>query len=944
MYTHMKQTILISLLLISTIFQLSAQGNNSTGKVLSFTIDGYIKTNDGPASYAAISITDLNLHAAADENGYFKFKRIPQGKHEIQVQSMGYADKTINTHVANEDVHLSIKLDNATFELEEVEVMAKKNQRNKLEIKETAIEYVQPTSLSDVFVLLPGNLYKENALTSFSLNTNRQVGSDKNTSLGIGLVADGIPQLEDGNRTQMIGITDNSSSSTDGQITSRTGINAGTDMRYISTDHIQSVEVERGISSPRYGNISSGQIHINSKYGVSPLKIRTKIDLKNKLIYAGKGFSLGEKKGTLHIGADFLHSVDDIREEMEKFSRFTTQLYYNNKVVFKNNTSLDLDAKIAQTISVNKMKKDELTYEYNETYMADYNKTDFMLKGKFNVDKKWIDNVELLTSFNRVKDRIDRHYCVITGNPKSMPLSYEEGEHEGYYLPTMYYSDFYVENIPLNFYSQLNINSRVNITPKSTLKLEYGVDFHSIKNKGDGAVIENEKLPPFPNNNTYMRPRRNYEIPAIENGAAYLQTTLIVHPTENQTGRLNIGYRFSELFNLPEDYALNHRLLVEPRINMNYAFGKKVKHNIRLGYGEENKLPTMDYLYPEKIYKDFWMLNAYTNNSENRHLITYTKVYDAANKDLKENKNRKVEVGYDFDWKQVQLSCTAFFEKSTTGFEYFTFYSPVSYQRYMNLKEDVDISNRRPEKTDYEEQTFKEFTTYTQVMNSKKTIKKGIEYRLTLPKIRKIKTDVEINGAYYQTDYGSSLPDYYYPNSKIGDNLYPYVGVYDLDSIRHRERLNTNFWFNTHIPRFKIIFTNFFQFVWLQTSQYTDNFEGTYKKVPYEYIDFNGVTHKVTQEELAKIYANDDIQWYQLRRPTTTRKYAKEEKPIYILWNIKVTKEFGSFVKLSMFVNNIVDVHPKYLSNTSSQTKREWSNPYFGMEMILNVAKKGNKK
>ncbi|MBO4529428.1 MAG: hypothetical protein J5767_02185 [Paludibacteraceae bacterium] len=56
-------------------------------------------------------------------------------------------------------------------------------------------------------------------------------------------------------------------------------------------------------------------------------------------------------------------------------------------------------------------------------------------------------------------------------------------------------------------------------------------------------------------------------------------------------------------------------------------------------------------------------------------------------------------------------------------------------------------------------------------MNSKKTIKKGIEYRLTLPKIKKIKTDVEINGAYYQTDYGSSLPDYFYPNSKIGDNL-----------------------------------------------------------------------------------------------------------------------------------------------------------------------------
>ena len=195
------------------------------------------------------------------------------------------------------------------------------------------------------------------------------------------------------------------------------------------------------------------------------------------------------------------------------------------------------------------------------------------------------------------------------------------------------------------------------------------------------------------------------------------------------------------------------------------------------------------------------------------------------------------------------------------------------------------------------------------------------------------------------TEYGSSLPDYFYPNSRVGQNMYPYVGIYDLDAVTRVQRFNTNFWFNTHIPKFRLVFTNFFQFIWTQTSQYTDNFNGIYKSTPYAFIDFSGQVHDVTPELLEKINANEEIEWYQLRRQSTTMTYAKEKKPIYLMWNIKVTKEFGDNAKLSFFVNGIFDVHPQYRSSTSARTKREWSNPFFGMEMILNVdGKKTSKK
>ena len=173
--------------------------------------------------------------------------------------------------------------------------------------------------------------------------------------------------------------------------------------------------------------------------------------------------------------------------------------------------------------------------------------------------------------------------------------------------------------------------------------------------------------------------------------------------------------------------------------------------------------------------------------------------------------------------------------------------------------------------------------------------------------------------------------------------MYPYVGIYNLDEKNKQGRLNTNFWFNTHIPKFRMVFTNFFQFIWIQTKQYSDNFEGIYKKIPYEYIDFNNETHQVTPELAAKINDLNDTQWSQLRRQSTVLSYAKETKPVYMMWNIKVTKEFGDNAKLSFFVDGILDIHPQYASQTSARTKREWSNPFFGMELILNIAKNKEK-
>lgn len=888
-----------------------------------------ITDHDGEAaSFAIVSIQNQDLRTLCDIDGCFELREIPVGKHTLEVECLGYA-KLQYPFILSKDTHLSLQLQSSSFALPEFEVMAKKSRNGKVVIDEAALEYIQPTSLADVMQLLPGSVYKENNLTRFSQISSRQVGSDANTSLGVGIITDGAPMTNDGFRSQLVGITEGSSSY-DSEVQSRTGINQGADLRMISTDHIQSVEFTRGISSARYGNLSSGMISISSKHGVTPLRVRLKSDLKNKLFYTGKGWRLGEKAGTLHAGIDYLHSINDIREETDKFSRLTGQLYYNNKVQL-GSYSMNLDGKLSQTITTNKMKKDELTYEYDETYRADYSRTALMMKGSLTVGRSWLDLLELTLSADYTRDRITRHRMVLSGSgPMNMPLAYEEGEHEGIYLPRKYYSDFYIDNQPLNIYAQLHAASRVPLFRNAILSMQYGAEYTNVKNHGSGAVIEDETRPPFPYDNSFMRPRPNYAIPALGTSAAYVQADFIYDDSRRHVLLLSAGGRSSMLMNLPSDYYLHKRILTDPRINLSYTLGASLKNTFRMGFGTESKMPTLDYLYPEKLYKDFYMLNAYTNNPEHRHLITYTTIYDIANRDLKANKNRKMEVGWDIDYQGLSLSFTAFYEKSDAGFEYFTEYHPLTYDLYTTLKPGVNIADRTPQKSDYVKEQYSLFTTSQHVMNSSKVTKRGLEYRLVLPKIKPLLTTVEINGAYYQTDYASSLPLYYYPAVKIGGKEYPYVCIYDNGAKNKYRRFNSNIWLNTHIPKFKLFLTNYFQMVWLNTSQYQDN----HNYIPQEYMDMSGARLQVDDRIRAMITADDGVFRY-FRRTILPVKYARNEKPVSLLWNIKATKEFKKGTKLSFFVNGLLDISPKYLSG-SKITQREWHDPYYGLELYFN--------
>lgn len=912
----MKKLIFIAFFISGLCSALFAQTDKAT-------VEGVVRDSDGkPLSFATMFIAELGTGVSTDLEGKFRFTGTKGTEYTLNVSYLNHVDKEVKVKAGSPEP-LVIVLEEQSDELAEVVVMAdyKKNQGSTAVINQQALEHIQPTSVADVLSLIPGGLFRESSATGFNRISLRQSGSDDNTSLGMAVVMDGIPQDNDGFRASIPGL------STD-EYSDRLGMNRGIDLKTLSTDHIRKIEIVKGISSAKLGNLSSGVIQTTSKIGITPAQLRMKVDPLTKLIYLGKGFRISPKMGYLHTGIDYTSVYDDRRDPMSKYSRLTGQVTYNNSVDVGDKT-LFLFFKLSEVYTLNQAKEDELTQDYNESFRNKYSRTGASFKAQMYDLGKIVDNVEFIASADYTYDLIDRNRLVQTGTPLPSPLATEEGESEGIYLPSTYYSPFQIENKPLSLLTQLNAESLFE-TRSFRHKVIYGLSWKRTKNYGEGVMVDMTR-PPYPGNNEYVRPVPNRSIPALSVGAAYAEEQL-KHSNRWFDFELNAGVRFTQMFNLDTKYTELRKLQVEPRINAALSFnidlagGKSLRNMFRFGFGQENKLPTLDYIYPDRVYKDMIVLNAYTKQDDPfNHLITYTKIYDVTNNSLRPNRNTKYEAGWDVEYEGYSLSLTFFKEHSDRGFESVAEYSPVRYTRYVDPIDGQPIVGRRPEKEDYVADPYATFVDMDIVRNSMKVEKKGLEYLLRFPKIIPLSTTVEINGAYYDTRYSSGAPLQYHPAFRDDDRPQPYVGIYRRQDITRQRIFNTNLWFNTNIPRYKMIFTTFFQFIWLNEEMRINGDE-----YPSAYFDTDGRMHTVDDRILQSIKDGHTV-W---RHYHIYKEDFSETLPVSLTVNFKVTKEFSRMIRASFFVNNILDINPLY-KNRYNQNVRVWQKSFFGAEMTF---------
>jgi outer membrane receptor protein involved in Fe transport len=357
-------------------------------------------------------------------------------------------------------------------------------------------------------------------------------------------------------------------------------------------------------------------------------------------------------------------------------------------------------------------------------------------------------------------DLVERTRLVQLQRMQIAATTREEGESDAVILPYTYTASHSADGKPLNLFLKANVHLQV---PSRVLSnsLLLGADWNIDKNYGDGQVF-NPLLPLYPVMSA--RQRKFSDIPANLTLAFYAEEDIKI-PLAGGSLEMVAGVRAARMMGLPSDYAMHGRFYADPRINAGFTFPKfsicGLPAFIRLstGWGMHTKNPTMEQLFPDKVYMDLVELNYYHDNPDYRRIRLMTYIRDTHNPELKPARNKKWELSADVNIGGHRLSVTYFRENMTSGFRSQSSYSPYSYKRYDVSGIDASTLTGQPDVELLPYQERQELLGYGIYTNGSQTLKQGVEYTLETKRFPIILTRLTINGAYFRTTYHNSLTE-----------------------------------------------------------------------------------------------------------------------------------------------------------------------------------------
>ena len=879
---------------------------------------GVVKDASTGEPVPGAAVTQGKNWALTDSLGVFVLKT--REKTPLTITSMGY--KPLRAALVNGGTY---RLRQDILSLQEVVVTAQENHglTSSSKIGADAIAHIQPSSIADILELLPGGSSSNPALGSPQIVNLRAAGSlpsDYVTSaLGTQFSIDGKPLGNNAN-LQYTPAWSNLGSNY---------VNLGTDMRTIGTEDIETVDVVRGIASVEHGDLTSGLIQIKRIKGGNDLRARFKSDMTSKLVYAGKGWEWGGKeRRTLNASVNFLDSRSDPRNVRQNYKRLTGSLRGGRTWAGGERFVHTLGGSFDYTGSFDDRKSDQDIDEVDgrpaETYRSSYNRfqlgADYTLQAKEN--DSFFRTFSVNASLSYERDLIDRWKNVILSSETPISVSREPGEFDAIIVPTRYEATLQVDGRPL--YAFVNAIARFQ---KGIHRIKAGAEWNFDKNLGQGTLFDVTR----PLSTTMSsRPRAYYDIPADNQLALFAEENLRF-PLGPFALEAMAGLRMSMLLGADKTYAIQAKPYLDPRANLRLEmpqallWGYKLESGLYGGVGVHSKFPTMEMLYPDTLYSDKLQMNYWPNERELRRINMLVYTIDPVNRSLDAARNVKWEIGADASWNGWTASVDYFVEDMTSGFRGGSEYIQLISKDYNEQAIDKATLTGPPslETTPYVPDTT--LVSYGLSTNGSRTLKKGIEYTLATGRIPVINTRLTVNGAWFLTQYMNSQPEYQRPSSVINGKPYPYIGIYEKNDSYLYESFNTNFLFDTQVPRLGLIFSTSFQCTWF-TGQQTMADDSR----PVAYLDKNLERHPYTDESDA-----DGI-LHQMVREFSSALLDYRRIPFLMNVNLKATKKlFKDRATVSLFVNRLFTLAPDYEVN--GVVKRRSGTPYFGMELMLNL-------
>ncbi len=914
----------------------------------------------------AVGIKELDIWVVSDMEGKFTMRNVPSGQYTVQASCLGFErfEQPINVPGEHE---ILVSMKPTSLALDEVEVTAREGERigSSTVIGSSAIEHVQPSDISDILQLLPGQVSANPDLSRESQLSLRDLGDPRSNpmaGLGTGLVIDGAPVMNSANLQAPSTSTVGALGRLDTDFASTAG--TGVDVREFMVDNIESVEIVRGIPGAEEGNILSGVVRITTKKGESPLRLRTKVDPNIKQLYMGRGLRLSDNLGTLNLDLDYAQTQADIRFPYRTYNRLSGNVTYNNTILSDSRPlTYNFSLRYANTSDVRESDPDMLDIE---EFSSQEHNLDLALSGR------WIINSALLTNIRynfsgRYQDQHSkdiRHRSL--SQPEVRPVAMEPGEFESVFLPSRYVAEVNYYGKP--YYFNANVSGRkVNRWGDVTNTITGGFSYRISGNNGRGRIYDMDSPP-----RDGSRPRPFTDIPSLSQLAMFIEEAVMM-PLGATTLEFEAGLRFTNM--QPEGMLESevNTTILDPRLNLKYNIFEKRNGllkdlSLRVGYGVFSTAPTLLHYFPDKAYTDRVTFNYYDASLSPPHTLVITNtdvIEDTRNYDLGPARNTKFETGVDFKLGRVEVLLTGYFEEMEDGFSFHREYGTFIFDRYERLERgglfpeylpgvgvvynDPDTGNQvtvptRPDTT---------FVSHSYPENSERTVKRGIEYSIDFGNVPGLKTSFQLNGAYMIVQR-QDMTDYLErPTTTWEGQRLQLVGLFPGGQGQINERFNTNIRTTTHIPQLRLVVSMTAQVIWresrtkiyedkngnpwVMTEQPTDDPYGdrTQRKFVYPLGFYDpAMNFHPWEDHMAGVRPYNDL----IDHHTNPELFIPIVAPPVFQINTRITKEISDAATLSFFVNNLTNYRPlqKQRGRTGSYTRRNQS-IYFGGELTITI-------
>lgn len=867
-----------------------------------------------PISDAKIIIKELGLEGYTNVEGKIQFNNIPIKPYTISVEHGDYLIQDFNLGTTQDQFIFKISANH--LNLKEVVILGQEGNKNgstSTVINRKAIEHLQATSLQEVLQLVPGNIVNNPSFTNANQANIRQYEADKLGSLGTAVIVNGANISNNAN----LQVTNSAKSGSSASFSSSSG--GGTDLRQINADNIESVEVIRGIPSVEYGDLSSGAIIVQTKARKEPLQIKARFNPALTQYWAGKGFEFKNNGGTLFVDADYTKSNDRETNKYQHYTRTTASAQYTNR--FGKNKNWRTNTTLAYTLAKDLYDMDpDRTFDSIKNQAKD-NFIRFSTNGIIDRNKKFSRTIKynLAVNYGKQKGYQQQYY---TADVTAESYATTNGTNEVDYLPSSYLSKMWVDGKPLTIAAKI-INQFYALTGGINHSVISGVDWNMDANYGNGKTFTR---PPRNTDGSAYRQRAYKDIPALHQFGLYVQDHLTTSLGDNSL-EVIAGLRYD----LVQPFQSNYNLqALSPRVNASFKMLNGL--TFRGGYGISSKAPILLYLYPEPAYFDFYSINHYAQNPDERLAMITTHVYDSQNNQLKLAKTNKAELGFTFEWGKTskkRFGVTAFHEKTKNGYSMSTILNSIQFAQtpiYSVINQPIgqrpilsdDIGNKTT------------FVSYYSPTNNINRTNKGIEFELDLGRLEAINTTFNINGAFISTKSVSN--NNYILQQNVAGRETTRIGVFAPGRGSVDERFVTTIRAVHHIPQLGFIATLSAQTIWVDQNKFLG-----YESQPIGYIPIQAEGEPsiiyFTDAERQAINKIDDPDLYL----SINDGYYKTEKwnPLW-LFNIKLTKEFKRGLSFSFYANNFVNYRPLENSSRYPTTYYERNiDFFFGSEISI---------